>query len=140
MPAPSVYTEHELAVYMLSDLGRVGDVLEFTPASMIEAVYDAILAYGVDDISEATDIARLRVLARVAAWQKAAKDAATFYDFVANDARFQRSQLYRQIRDGLTRAQNDAAALGYLVGYVVKRGRFSITPNPYYRGVTEDGD
>jgi hypothetical protein len=77
MPVPTAYTEVGLALYMQSQLRGVatdlGWVLDPTATTIVgtpyeELVYDVLIAYGVTDIVDATDIPKLRCLARVAVW------------------------------------------------------------------------
>lgn len=110
MAAPVAYTEPELQAYMLDVLADVASALGMTELSLQEAVNDTLLAYGVADIAAATDIPRLRALARVAAWRAALARASSWYRFSADGATYNREQVAKQIRDMLGLAEADAAA------------------------------
>lgn len=109
MAIPTSYSEETLKAFMLAALSNLGAALGLTASSFNEAVNDALLAYGVTDIAQATDIAKLRALARVAAWQVAVSAAAGDYDFSADGGNYRRSQLHEQARKGLAAAEADAA-------------------------------
>lgn len=116
MPIPAAYTEDQLALYMHRALGQVADVLGLNPVSDYgDAVIDTLLAYGAQNISQATDMAKLRTLARREAWRLANDAAATRYDVNIDGAQMARSQLHTQIAAGLSRAETDA--LAYDTGY-----------------------
>jgi hypothetical protein len=97
MAVPTVYTDLELQDYMLTSLGELGTALDLSVDSFYEAVTDVLLAYGVSDLAAATDIAKIRRLARAAALRVAATKAATFFDFTADGATFRKSQILGQI-------------------------------------------
>lgn len=112
MAIPTSYSEETLKAFMLAALSGLGTALGLTAASFDEAVNDTLLAYGVSDIAQATDMAKLRGLARVAAWQVAVAAAAGDYDFSADGGNYRRSQLHEQARKGLAAAEADAALYG----------------------------
>lgn len=129
MAIPTSYTESTLADYMLAVLGVVGQTLEYTNASFGEAVNDALVAYGVNEISQATDIKKLRALAKVAAWKKACDDLVGFYKFSADGGTYDRNQMREMAEKALTLAQADAAA--YDPSYVVGIVRAAPVNDPY---------
>lgn len=135
MPLPTSYTEQSLSEYMLACLGVVGQVLEYTSGSLEEAVNDALIAYGASDIAQATDIKKLRGLAKVAAWQKANDDLVAYYDFSADGGKFDRSQMQTMAAKSLEKAQADAIAFdpNYQVRIVRQR-----PVNDPYRHVPEE--
>lgn len=134
MAIPSGYTEQALAAYMHDVLGAVGTSLDFsvTDGDYAEAVNDALVAYGVDDIqtvSGRANIARLRALARVEAWRLVVRNTAGDYDFQADGARYNRSQIHAQAQENLQEALNDAAA--YDPSYRVGIDRIVHKHDPY---------
>ena len=135
MPIPTAYTEESLGEYMLSVLGLVGSVLGYTSASFAEEVIDAVLAYGVSDIAQATDIKKLRGLAKIAAWQKASAGLIAFYDYSADGGSFDRSQMQAMAEKALAQAHADALLYdpNYQVGIVRAR-----PVNDPYRYTPED--
>lgn len=112
MAIPTSYSEETLKAFMLAALSNLGATLGLTAASFDEAVNDTLLAYGVSDIAQATDMAKLRGLAKVAAWQVAVAASAGDYDFSADGGNYRRSQLHEQARKGLAAAEADAALYG----------------------------
>ncbi len=83
MAVPSAYTETELKQFMVTALGHIAPVLTWTvdTAQIGEAINDTLLEYGVNDIEDATDIKKLRALAKFTVWQ-AAQEAAMFDECV----------------------------------------------------------
>lgn len=128
MPVPTAYTEEELASFMHVTLSRVAVVFEFNAAtSYAEAIISTLLAYGVDDIALATDMKKLRALARREAWRLASDTAASFNDHtIEGSGQFNLSELHKQINVNLGRAESDASpydAHGYRV--TVSKVRYS---------------
>lgn len=116
MALPASYTEATLAAYMATELGQLATALGYSgSAGYQEAVNGALALYGVADVAQATDIAKLRALARLEAWKLAASGAA--YDFSADGASFSRSQLMDQINARLRAAELEAASYADLPGY-----------------------
>jgi hypothetical protein len=130
---PTSYDETNLAAYQLVVLGDVGSVLGFTTASFAEAINDTLLAYGVVDIADATDIARLRSLARVEAWKLALVGAASKYDVSDGTQSLKRSQLMGQIRAALSLAETDASAYIDDGSSTVGRSTVVYADDPYAR-------
>lgn len=118
MALPTAYTELALASYMLATLGEVAGVLGVDTLEVSEAVNDALLAYGVSDIAQATDMPRLRAAARVAVWRLALARATGLYQFSADGATYNRQQVVEHIRAMLQLEEADASALGIGTGGV----------------------
>lgn len=117
MSAPNSYTEATLAAYMHSILGDTATALGWASgtASYGEAVNETLLAYGVGDISSVSgrdSISKLRALARVEAWRQVAAYTAGGYDFTADGASYQRSQMHQQAQDAMKAAEADAMRYG----------------------------
>lgn len=116
MPLPDAYTEPKLAEYMHTTLGEAAAVMGYVhPGAGMgvyqENVYDVLLAYGVADIADATDIALLRALAKREAWRKVMNESAGRYDVTADEATFKRSQLHTQAKANYQTASAEAAQL-----------------------------
>jgi hypothetical protein len=118
MALPTTYTEFALASYMLATLGEVAGMLSVGELELSEAVNDALLAYGASNIAQATDIPRLRMAARVAAWRTALAHASTLYQFSADGATYNRQQMVEHIRAMLQLEESNAAAMGVGTGGV----------------------
>lgn len=132
MPIPGSYTEETLKDFMLATLEDLGSVLGLTAARFTEAVNETLLSYGVSDIASATDIAKLRALAKVEAWKVAVKAASGRIDWSEAGASFKQSQYRTAAIAGLALAQSEAAKYGEdpLAGNVVTVGKMSF-PDPY---------
>lgn len=129
MALPTSYTDATLKSYMLASLGAIGSTLGLTVASFDEAVNDILLAYGAATVALATDITKLRALARVAAIRQARTVAATWYDFSADGASFSRSQVLAAL-DGML-AMAEADAMPYSASYAIGVGSMSYPDDPY---------
>ena len=91
---PSSYTEDMLKSYMVGRVRTIADLLGMTVDHFTESVNDVLIAYGVDDISNATDIPKLRALAHVQAWMLVAEVASGEYQFAADGGSFNKKQIY----------------------------------------------
>ena len=97
MAAPSLYTEGTLAAFIHSGiLKAVAGVLGWTVAggSYAEIVNEAVLSYfdGAGDLASATDIRRLRAIARVEAWRAVFEEKVGDYDYDQKDDSFSRER------------------------------------------------
>lgn len=146
MAAPASYTEKTLAQFMHVSLGKTAKALaiNFGPndaGDYAEAVNDALLAYGTDNIASISDIAniqKLRALARVYAWQYVVSNFAALYDFSADGGQYSRSQLFKQAKESLGLAQQ--GALAYDPAYQINVVAIDHTQDPYrYRPEEESG-
>lgn len=112
MPLPSSYTEDGFKAYLHGRLNRggVADAFGWTVASgsYDEVVNDVLLAYGVADIAEATDVAKLRALGNLTLWQAAKEAAVLEVDYSADGASFSREAIFRHIETMLGQATYDA--------------------------------
>lgn len=116
MAAPTVYTEASLAEFMhIGVLKAVATVLGWSvgAGSYAEAVNEAVLSYfaGTGDIAAATDIRRLRAVARCEAWRAVVEETVSDFDYTADKATYKRSQINDQARRALERAERELAAL-----------------------------
>lgn len=111
MPVPTSYTEEQLATFMHGCLGDVATELGWSVdgGSYSEAVTEALLAYDVADIADATDMRKLRALARREAWRAAVASLAARYDFTADGASHHLSQIHAAAQAALAAAEADAA-------------------------------
>ena len=132
MAAPTTYTEGQLMLYMVAVLGETADVLGWRRADgdYVETVNDVIIDYGVDAIADATDIAKLRALARRAIWKAAVAGLTPRYDFSTDGQSFQRSQMLTHAKEALARAEADALVYGF-AGYDVRVDRVLHKNDPY---------
>jgi hypothetical protein len=122
MPIPSSYSEQELATYMRDGvLQSTAGVLGLTTIEQFdEAVNDALIAYGVSDVADATDIPKLRAAAQLCAWRLAQTVAAGDYAYSADGASYQRGQVFEHITKMLAAAERTALAFGISTGVITK--------------------
>lgn len=115
MPLPTAYTDTTLATYLHSLAPDLLTSLGWSVAggSYAEIINDTLLAYGVADLSQATNIGKLRAVARYALWT-AVLDAlaGNRFDFSADGSQFSRSQIYTQARQQQMLAKAEAARYG----------------------------
>ena len=109
MTLPTVYTEKTLAEFMHNELGKVAGITGYNvgvndAGSYAEAVNETVLAYGVTSIINASDIQKVRALARVEAWKKACNDLAALYKFSSDGASYERQQMFANAQLNLGRA------------------------------------
>lgn len=116
MPIPTSYTEHTLIGYMRDGVLRVtGRQLGLTnDADYADAVLEVALALGVQTIAEATDIARLRAVARREAWRVAMQQAAGEHHAEADGKAHDRQQIYDHCVAMFKQAAQEVEALGPL--------------------------
>lgn len=103
-----------MASYMLNATNNVAAALGWDADNFEEAVNDALVAYGVTDIADATDVAKLRTIAKVEAWRAVVDGTAADIEFTADGANFKRNQMHSQALAALERAQSEAVAKGYI--------------------------
>lgn len=132
MAIPTAYTEIGLTAYMRSVTKAVSDTLGLNQGEFQEAVNDVLTVYGVDDIADATDITKLRALAKVAAW-RTVNDLliTTAYDFSADGGSYKLSQMKEGAEKALEMAEQAAAEAGYSVGYAIQMGTLTRPNDPY---------
>lgn len=139
MPVPSSYTEKSLAEYMYKAIGKVAPFLKIQlgtvdAGDLSEAVNDALIAYGTDNISLITglsNIQKLRAVAEAAVWKYVVANFTVLYDFSADGATYNRSQVYKQARESLESSLTLLIASGYSVSYAVKVKKANYTNDPY---------
>jgi hypothetical protein len=123
MPVPTSYDEDGFKAYLHGRLNRggVADAFGWTVAagSYDEIVNDTLLAYGVADVAEATDIAKLRALGNLALWEAAKEAAVLEVDYSADGASFSREAIFRHIETMLGQARYDAILYVNSDGYTV---------------------
>lgn len=112
MPAPTVYTELDLATYMQNGvLGATGVELHLLSLQDYqEAVNEVSAVLGA--IGAVTDIARLRALARREAWRLAMQTAAGEHAAEDNGASHSRQQIYDHCVTMFDRAAREYTLLG----------------------------
>lgn len=112
MPLPTSYSESTLAAYMESGILRAtGAVLGLVGAShYAEAVNDVAAALGTT-IADATDMPRLRILARREAWRLAMQQAGGDYKYSEDGASSDRNQIFDHCKAMFDQAVRDLTLL-----------------------------
>lgn len=135
MPAPATYTEDQLASFAVIALGPLAPLLGWTPETpqVAVAVEDAVLAYhgGAGLIANATDVPRLRALARVAIWRAVRDATAGYYRFSTDGQAFDRQQVHEQAVKMVAEAERDAGAWGAGPALVVASVERDDASDPY---------
>lgn len=145
MAIPTSYNDFTLSQFMLNELAEVNEYFNWTPASFGEQVIDTLIDYGVSTLADATDIPKLRAIARLQVWSKAKRAAAKFIDNRLVDDDRSQSQLFDHIDANYQQAQ--AAASIYLTsadsssavasGNVATVGKIVYLTDPYQMAVVD---
>lgn len=133
MPAPSAYTdETQLATYMLGQLGETATILGWSGLAHVqEAVNEALLAYGADTITDATDMAKIRALAKREGWRLAIQSIAARFTFETDGQVFRRSDLMKAAQAALELAESQAAVFTQENAPSVEIDRVRYVNDPY---------
>jgi hypothetical protein len=139
MAAPTSYTETTFKTYLDGRLGTLADALKWAVASgsYDEALNDALLAYGTDDITTVTSAANinlLRAYGRYFLWKSVAEATVNEIDYTHADsgATYKHSQIHSQARKMMDTAAADIAALGGdISGYEVTAYDIEYTNDMY---------
>ena len=111
MPLPTSYTEDQICSFMLSELGTIATILDWSVSTpqVRDALWDTLIAYDVATVAAATNMHKLRTLARREAWRAAVKGLTDAYDFSSPDGSSRsRSQMVRQAEARLVEAAQAA--------------------------------
>lgn len=112
MPVPAAYDEPQLAGYMMAVLGATADALDWDASDLDEAVLDSLILYGVSDITNATDIDKLRACARLALWRAVEAATAGNIDFAEDAQRFNDAQIHDHAVAQVKKARVEAVKFG----------------------------
>ena len=118
MAYSTAYSEPELAAYLSTVVGSISDVLGWDSGDWhyLEAINEALAAYGTDDIASITgtaNVRKLRALARRELWRSVVAGLASFIDFNAPDGQaLKESQYQAQATATLQQTEADCQALG----------------------------
>lgn len=143
MAIPSSYTEVELQDYMLEITSAISSVIGLVSSDFTEAVNDTLVNYGVNSIASATNIKKLRLLAKIEAWRTVVNVTVAEYDQSRDSGESQvwdkKNQLHTNAKAQLEAAETQAASLGYVAdGATYNTVAFgTITYNDPY-SITED--
>jgi len=134
MALPASYTEATLKSFIHAELGTHASYLEWTVdgGSYDEIVNDALGMYGASDIATitgASNIQKLRTIARLCAYRKVMDQYAAKFDFSADGNSIQHSQLHAMAKATVARLESEAAP--WLPEYAVNVQRIDHPHNPY---------
>ncbi|PKN85443.1 MAG: hypothetical protein CVU46_11060 [Chloroflexi bacterium HGW-Chloroflexi-8] len=135
MPLPVAYTEELLGQYMHSELGKVAEVLKLEnpvgdAGAYQEAVNDVLLELGVQDIGSVSDLRKVRILAKLFAFQMAANKLAAVYDVSADGESYHRSQMVDHVHKAITSILSECMAIG-MFGYSASIQTIEFLNDPY---------
>lgn len=111
MAIPISYTELSFAQFMKDVLDATASAIDWltVPGKYQEAVNESILAYGVDDISQCTDIQKLRAIGRREVWRAVADATAGNYRFGSDREIYFRNQIHEHAVSQYARYSQEAA-------------------------------
>jgi hypothetical protein len=135
MALPVAYTETTLGQYMHTELGAIAGVLGYVnpvadAGNYAEAVNDVLAELKITNLSEVTDIRKLRVLAKLYAWKMAAKGLSSKYDFSSDGESYHRSQMHKQALESIEMIMDECLSLG-LLGYSASFQDVEYLNDPY---------
>lgn len=112
MPAPSYTSEPQFAEYLILAIGpAVTNDLAIEVSWLEVVVQDALLDYGVQDIAEATDLKKLRLMGKVRAWEWVAGQYAAQYRMATQRQTLDRHQKWDHAKKMLESAQAELSQL-----------------------------
>lgn len=136
MSIPTGYDETGCANLMLSYIDAVAGQMGWTGLSNVqESVNETILAYGVTDIANCTDIRKVRTLARREIWRQVRAATSGSHDFEADGGKYSMSQIHAMACSEFDIASNDAVPFDTQLG--VKITAVTYNQDPYRAGFDE---
>lgn len=116
MALPASYTEATLKAFMHTDAGEIATVLGWTVdgGSYDEALNDALVGYGLDDVTTVTgraNLGKLRAHARAAVWACAVKSLAAWVNHSADGRSFSDGALQASAAENYKQAINELIRL-----------------------------
>ena len=120
----------ELADYLMSYLGQVGKDFGWTNKSDFGTIIeDTLLLYGVKTEAEATDLVKLRSLAKMVAWGFVLSSLSANYSFSADGATYNRNQYYEMAKSNYSNCLSECYM--YLPDYSIETGKLNTEQDPY---------
>ena len=109
MPLPTLYTPETLTIFMRATLAETGESLAWNDERFAEPINATLLAYGVQEVAQASNVLKLRLLATVEAWQAVVNATAGDYDAASATDDLKRSQFHKQAKAMVASAKGDFA-------------------------------
>lgn len=133
MASPPAYSELGLAAYMAVILGDTALALGWTAETeqLTEAVNDTLAVYGVRSIVSATDIPKLRAIARWQAWRAVVDSVASRSSWSADGQSVSDGDWQARALRSLSLAEADAGAFGVATSQSVRVDRIAWVHDPY---------
>lgn len=137
---PTSYTSDELAEYMATIIGVAAEIINITvPDGYEEPLIDTCLWFGVDDVPLVTDIALLRLVAKIEVLKfTLLRMSSVAYDFSVDGGSFSRSKIIESLQQQLDDAEAELAALEGDTGWDVSTGSMGYPDDPYAYPEPED--
>lgn len=110
MALPSSYTETTFAQFLHRVLRDLADMLSWSVegGDFDEIINDTLSAYGVDAISSATNIPKLRALGKLALWEAVLDAAIPEINYTADGTTMNREAIFQHVERKLNTARIDA--------------------------------
>ena len=110
MPLPTSYTEETFSAYLHGRLGVTAEMIGWTDwdDNYLEVINDTLLAYGVDDIANVTEVGKLRVLGRMCLWQAVKAAAIPEVNYSADGQSYSREAIFQHIDNMYQQSRVDA--------------------------------
>lgn len=133
MPVPSSYTEDTLKAFCHTLLTETATGLGWSVdgGSYDSVVEDVLIEYGVPNIAEASDLRKIRALARVCTWKKVLAATSLDYTFSADGGSFQRGQMFDHAKTQFELASVEAASYLGVGSVTMYQFRDDHTNDPY---------
>lgn len=129
MTLPTLYTEQTIIIYLKVTLDTVEDIVAISFSKWTEMANDLLVMYGVTDYANATDITKVRALAKVVAWKAAMEAVSAWYKYSADGGSYDRNQIFEMCQSNYKNALHDASAYG--TDYEIKITEVSPIQSPY---------
>ncbi len=131
MPVPTAYTEESFTQYLTTLLERAGlnVMLAWVDEHVKEIIIDTLLAYGVNDVTEATDVGKLRALGALKLWEAVAEAATLEINYTADGATMNREVIYQHAVGQVVQAR--IKALPYTDDWQVGNSSVGHADDPY---------
>lgn len=132
MPVPTSYTENSFALFLHETLGDIADVLGWETVDGIydEIINDTLLAYGVNNLSQATDIKKLRTLGKLMLFRAGMTAAIPEINYTADGATMSREAIFQHFKTMAD--QMYLESLAYAVDYNYDAQINGVTRNDPY--------
>lgn len=116
---PVIQDVTQLKEYMFNALGKLAGMFGYTNSGFDDEVNQVLLFFGVTEPSAVENQLQLMAVARYFAIKRAWIDSTALYDFQADNAQYNRSQVSRQLKNLLDAAESDVINSGAIVQEII---------------------